>query len=152
LAKDSADSSLSVADAVAGVFEERLTKPNIEVVRLTSESEAKTAECDYVMQVTIGHKHSGGGMLGQVFSLPKMPKTPDSNEQPSPATMELLTALSSVVKPRDEFTFDVKLLGIDRSPAFQKAGKVKTSYHGEDALSPSIREATDAILAKLPSQ
>ncbi len=152
--KNSAESASDVADAVAAVFEERLTKPNVEVVRLTSEAEAKNAECDYVIQATISQKRAGGGLIGMMLSPPKMPKMPDANQQQqsSPATMELLSALSPIVKAKDEFTFDFKLLGIDRSPAFQKAGKVKTSYYGEDALSLPIREASDGILAKFPSR
>ena len=150
--KDSADSASSVSEAVAGVFEERLTKPNVEVVKVASESEAKNAECDYVIQATIGQKRGGGGMLGQVFSMPKMPKMPDPNQpQASPATMELLSALSPIVKAKDEFTFDFKLLGTDRATAFQKAGKVKTSSYGEDVLSLPIKDASDGILAKVPS-
>jgi len=150
--KDSADSASSVSDAVAAVFEERLTKPNVEVIRVASESEAKNAECDYVIQATIGQKHGGGGMLGQVFSVPKMPKMPDPNQQQgSPATMELLSALSPIVKAKDEFTFDFRLLTPDRSPAFQKAGKAKTSSYGEDVLSQPIKDASDGILAKFPS-
>ena len=91
-------------------------------------------------------------MLGQVFSVPKMPKMPDPNQQQgSPATMELLSALSPIVKAKDEFTFDFRLLTPDRSPAFQKAGKVKTSSYGEDVLSQPIKDASDGILAKFPS-
>ena len=91
-------------------------------------------------------------MLGQVFSMPKMPKMPDPNQpQASPATMELLSALSPIVKAKDEFTFDFKLLGTDRATAFQKAGKVKTSSYGEDVLSLPIKDASDGILAKVPS-
>jgi len=150
--KDSGDSALSVSDAIAAVFEERLTKPNVEVVRVASESEAKNGEFDYVIQVSIGQKHSGGGLIGLMLSPPKMPKMPDPNQpQPSPATMELLSALGPIVKAKDEFTFDFKLLGTDRGTAFQKAGKVKTSAYGEDVLSQPIKDASDGILAKFPS-
>jgi hypothetical protein len=83
-------------------------------------------------------------MLGMMLSPPKMPKMPDPNQpQPSPATMELLSALSPIVKAKDEFTFDFKLLGTDHATAFQKAGKVKTSSYGEDVLSQPIKVTSD---------
>jgi len=151
--KDSAETASDVADAVAGLFEERMTKQNIEVVMLASENEAKGAECDYIVQGTITQKHAGGGMLGQALSmsLPTFgkPKSPDQTQKHSPASAALHGALSSSVKMKDEFTFDFKLVGMDRIPAVTKVGKVKTSYPGEDALSQPIRDASDAMLTKL---
>lgn len=146
--KDSAETASDVADAIAGVFEEKLVGQNIEVVRLKTDAEATNNECDYVIKATVGQKHAGGGMLGQMFSLPKIPKQPDMTE-PTPAAAELMGALSSSTKYKDEFTYDFQLIGMDRAPAAQKFGKVKVDYPGTDILSPPIRDAAVAFLAKV---
>lgn len=146
--KDSAETASDVADAIAGVFEEKLVGQNIEVVRLKTDAEAKASECDYVIKATLGQKHASGGMLGQMFSLPKIPKQPDMTP-PTPAAAELMGALGSSTKYKDEFTYNFQLIGMDSAPAVQKSGKVKVDYPGTDILSPSIRDAATAFLAKV---
>jgi len=148
--KDSSENASGVADAIAGLFEENLVKPNIEVVMLNSDTEAKSEQCDYVIQSTVTQKHAGGGLLGQVMGLPSLskPKAPDTTPA-TPASAALQGSLSEAVKMKDEFTYDFKLVDLNRTPAVTKAGKVKTSYPGEDPLSAPIREVSAAMLAKL---
>ena len=147
--KNSAETASDVADALAGVFEEKLAGANLEVVRLASEAEARGAECDYVLKATFAQKHAGGGMLGMMLSPPKFGKPPDMSQPPSPAAAELLSALSSSIKIKDEFTYDFQLLGMDRAPAVQKSGKLKVDYPGADYFSPPITEAAAAMKAKI---
>ncbi len=146
--KDSAQNASDVADAISGVFEEKLVGQNLEVVRLNTDSEAKANECDYVIKATVGQKHASGGLLGQVFSIPKIPKQPDTTP-PTPAAADLMAALGGSVKYKDEFTYNYQLIGMDSAPAVQKSGKVKVDYPGTDFFSPSIRDAAAAILAKV---
>jgi hypothetical protein len=146
--KDSAESASDVADAIAGVFEEKLIGPKIEVVRLASESEAAGTECDYTIKGTLSQKHAGGGMLGMMLSPPKMGAQPDPTKR-TPAENELTSAIASSSKMKDEFTFDFQLLGPGGAVAFQKSGKAKLGFPGEDVLSPPIRETASAILMKI---
>lgn len=148
--KDSAQNASDVGDAIAGVFEEKLAGANLEVVRLSNEAEARSNECDYILKATLGHKRAGGGMLGMILSPPKFGKPPDPTTQPSsPAAAELQAALASSIRMKDEFSYDFQLVGMDRSPAFQKNGKLKVDYPGTDYLSPVIRDAAAAISAKI---
>jgi len=147
--KDSSQNASDVADALAGVFAEKLTGANLEVVRLANESEARGAECDFVVRATLGQKHAGGGMLGMMLSPPKLGKPPDMTQQPSPAASELMAALASSVKYKDEFTYNFQLAGLDGASAVQKSGKLKVDYPGADYLSPVIGDATAAIKTKI---
>ena len=146
--KDSVESASDVADAISGVFEEKLVGSNIEVVRFASESEAAANECDFTVKTTLSQKHAGGGLLGMMLSPPKMGAQPDPTKR-TPAENELIAALASSSKMKDEFTFDFQLLGPGRAVAVQKSGKAKLGFPGEDVLSSPIRETAAAILAKV---
>lgn len=148
--KDSAENASGVSEAIAGLFEEKLTKQNVEVVMLNSDTEASGSQCDYVVQSTVSQKHAGGGMLGQMMGLPSFgkPKAPDTTPA-TPASAALQGSLSGAVKMKDEFTYDFKLVDMNRTPSVTKAGKVKTAYPGEDPLTPLIREVSAQILAKV---
>lgn len=87
-------------------------------------------------------------MLGMMLSPPKMGAQPDPTKR-TPAENELTSAIASSSKMKDEFTFDFQLLGPGGAVAFQKSGKAKLGFPGEDVLSPPIRETASAILMKI---
>lgn len=147
--KDSAQTASDVGEALAGLFEEKLVGTNIEVVTLKAESEAAASQCDYVLKATLSQKRASGGMFGQMFQLPKF-STPPTPTQPTEAESAFQSSLASSIKYKDEFSYDYQLVGLDRSPAVQKSGKVKIDYPGIDPIAPIVRDTANAMKAKLP--
>lgn len=148
--KDTAEMASEIAEAAAALVSEKLKKPMVEAVEVTSESEAKTFDCDYVITVFITQKKSGGGLFGKIIPMPTMPgrvKTPQPRNGQTMTRLELL--LISIVKAKDEWTFEYKMTNAGGENISQAATKAKAEQYGEDVLSPQIKEAAAAIQGKI---
>jgi Domain of unknown function (DUF4412) len=145
-----------IASAVTNSLIESLKAENVEGVELETDSpetEAKEKGCDYIFYANITQKR-GGGMFGKVISIGAMTA---SVFVPGIGGMIATTAASQVMnqtmgktaKAKDEFTFDYKVVGLDKSVFSQAVTKSKTEKDGEDVVTPQIRQAAKSVLEKV---
>jgi hypothetical protein len=146
-----------IASATTSSLIESLKAENVEGVELETDSpetEAKEKGCDYIFYANITQKR-GGGMFGKMVMMGAI--TAASVFVPGIGGMIATTAASQVMnqtmgktaKAKDEFTFDYKVVGLDKSVFSQAVTKSKTEKDGEDVMTPQIRQAAKSVLEKV---
>ncbi len=155
-------SASDLAAAVQNTLVSYLKVPNVEVVVLEGrlpaaiESEAATAECDYVVYAEVSHKKGGGGFggsfgsmvgstiagtaLGQMGGAVGVVAGQVASQTISAATM------SEQMKSKDEITLDVKLNKSGGAALLGKQYKAKAKSDGDDIISQVIEQAAQNIV------
>jgi hypothetical protein len=147
-----------IASATTSSLLESLKSQNVEAVQLETESpenEAKEKECDYIFYANITQKRGGGGMFGKMIAMGVV--TAASVFVPGIGGMIASTAASQVMnqtmgknaKAKDEFTFDYKILAMDKSVLTQAVTKSKIEKDGDDVMTPQIQQAAKIVLEKI---
>jgi hypothetical protein len=155
--KKDPNSGDAIASAVTNSLVESLKTENVEAVELETDSpetEAKEKGCDYIFYANITQKR-GGGMFGKMVVMGAI--TAASVFVPGIGGMIATTAASQVMnqtmgktaKAKDEFTFDYKVVGLDKSVFLQAVTKSKTEKDGEDVMTPQIQQASKTVLEKV---
>ena len=140
-----------IASAVTNSLVESLKTENVEAIELETDSfetEAKEKGCDYVFYAIVTQKRGGGGMFGKMVVMGVV--TAASVFVPGIGGMIATTAASQVMnqtmgktaKAKDEFTFDYKVIGLDKSVLTQAVTKSKTGKDGDDVMTPQIQQAS----------
>jgi hypothetical protein len=156
--KKDPNSGDAIASAVTNSLIESLKAENVEAVQLETDSpetEAKEKGCDYIFYANITQKRGGGGMFGKMVVMGAI--TAASVFVPGIGGMIATTAASQVMnqtmgktaKAKDEFTFDYKVVGLDKSVFLQAVTKSKTEKDGEDVMTPQIQQASKTVLEKV---
>ena len=137
-----------------------LAGSNIETVELKARldtlalSEAQRRECDFVLYTTLLRKRSGssngGGSLNSIMGTggvsTKVPGVKKATEITNEAA-RVGSTIATFNKANDELTFEYKLVtSVGARPVATKSTKAKVKSDGEDALTPLIESAAQAIL------
>lgn len=151
------------AVALRNTFAAYLNSPNIELValnaRLPSQAlvEARQSNCDYVLYASITQKKGGGGMFGKALgniassAIGHVPAggTAGAAAARSVAVTGVYTAadISGSIKSKDELTLEYKLESTDAArPGMASTVKAKARSDGEDALTPLVEKAAQAVV------
>jgi hypothetical protein len=153
------------AEAVRNTFASYLTGPTIEVVPLSARvasvamDEARQSQCDYVLStsMTVKKGGSGGSMFGRAIGniagsaaghIPGGGSAATGAARSTAITGVYTTAaIASSIKARDEVTLEYRLDPTDSTkPGLNDKAKTKASRDGEDAVTPLIDKAAQAVL------
>ncbi len=156
--KKSPESGSDIAVAVANSLVEYLKAENVDAVILETDSptnEGVEKSCDYIFFADIAQKRDGGGMFGKMVLMGAVSAA--SVFVPGIGGMVASTIASQVMsqtmmknaKAKDEFTFDYKVVGIDKAVLTHAVVKNKAEKDGDDVLTPQIQQASKAVLAEI---
>jgi hypothetical protein len=147
------------ATAVRNTLAVALKTGTVETVYLETgltEQEAKQNECDYIFYSTVKRKKGGGGMFGMMGPMlagaaaSMIPGVGGMIGSVAASTVMTATTMSGGFKSKDEVTFEYRVAGVDGSIVVPPtSSKQKAKKDGEDVLTPQIRAATDAALARI---
>jgi len=137
-----------------------LTEDKVETVFLESalpDKEAKQKECDYIFYSKVTRKKGGGGMFGSMLPMlgvvgaSMIPGVGGIVGSVAASTIMTATTISGGFKSKDEIGFEYSFTAADGTSIIPTTtSKLKAKKDGEDVLTPQIRQATVAALAKLP--
>ncbi len=147
-----------IATASTNSLAESLKSENVETIILETdfpENECKEKGCDYIFYANITQKRGGGGMFKSMIVMGVV--TAASVMVPGIGGMIATTAASQVMnqtmgktaKAKDEFTFDYKVVGLDKSVLTQAVTKSKIEKDGDDVMTPQIQQASKIVLEKI---
>lgn len=147
-----------IAQATITSLVESLKSEKVEAIVLETdfpENECKERGCNYIFYATITQKRGGGGMFGKVMVMGAV--TGASIFVPGIGGLIASTIASQVMgrtmdknaKAKDEFTFEYKVVRLDKTVLSQAATKAKTAKDGEDILTPQILQASKTVLGEI---
>lgn len=156
--KKDPEAGADIAKAVTNSLIESLKTENVEAIQLETdfpENEAKEKGCDYIFYANVTQKRGGGGMFGKMILMGAV--TMAGAMVPGVGGIIASTVASQVMgrtmgknaKAKDEFTFDYKVSGLDKTLLSQAVTKSKTDKDGEDVLSPQILQASKIVLGEI---
>ncbi|MGH9946573.1 MAG: hypothetical protein ACRD6X_05175 [Pyrinomonadaceae bacterium] len=145
--------------AIRNTLQVALTDDNVETVFLESalpDREAKQKQCDFIFYSKVTRKKGGGGMFGGMGPMlagvgaGMIPGVGGIVGSIAASTIITATTISGGFKSKDEVGFEYSFSNINGTPVIPStATKQKAKKDGEDVLTPQIRAATDATLAKI---
>lgn len=147
--------------AMRNTLEVALKEDHTELVFLEStmpDKEAKQKKCDYIFYSKVTRKKGGGGFggLGALGGLAGMagmiPGVGIAGAVAGAVASTAITtaAMSGGFKSKDEVSFEYSLAAIDGTVLIPLTKtKAKAKKDGEDVLTPQIRTATEAAIAKI---
>jgi hypothetical protein len=149
-----------LAAAVQNTLAAYLKMPNIEIVPIEArlataiESEARSKECDFVINASVSHKKGGGGfgMFSQALGSAASLAGYGGGVAGMVAGQVASTAISSAAvsgsfKAKDEITLEIKMTNSTGASALAKSYKSKAKSNGDDIISQVVEQAATAIAA-----
>ena len=122
---------------------------SLEVIPLSSQSEASSKQCDFVMTSSLTHTpgKSGGGLGGF------MKKAAAVGGQIASGTMgtgssspQSAADASSSIKSKDEVSYDYQVTRADGSSVTSNSQKRKANSDGEDVISPMLSQVAGEVM------
>ena len=122
---------------------------SLEVISLSSASEASSKQCDFVMTSSLTHTpgKSGGGLGGF------MKKAASVGGQIASGTMgtgssspQSAADASSSIKSKDEVSYDYQVTRADGSSVTSNSQKRKANSDGEDVISPMLSQVAGEVM------
>lgn len=158
--KNDPSSGEDIAIASRNYLVELLKTENIEAIALesNSEDEAKKRACDYILYANVTQKRGGGGMfksmvlMGAATMAGAMIPGVGGIIASTVAGQVMGQTMGKTAKAKDEFSFDYKVVGMDKSVLSQALSKKKSEKDGEDVLTPQIKEASTKILTDIANK
>ncbi len=149
-----------LAAAIHNTLAAYLKMPNIEIVPIEArlataiESEARSKECDFVINASVSHKKGGGGfgMFSQALGSAASLAGYGGGVAGMVAGQVASTAISSAAvsgsfKAKDEITLEIKMTNGAGASALAKSYKSKAKSNGDDIISQVVEQAATAIAA-----
>jgi hypothetical protein len=149
-----------LASAIQNTLAAYLKMPNIEIVPIEArlataiESEARSKECDFVINASVSHKKGGGGFgmfsqaLGSAASLAGYGGGVAGMVAGQVASTAISSsAVSGSFKAKDEITLEIKMTNSTGASALAKSYKAKAKSNGDDIISQVVEQAATAIAA-----
>ena len=139
----SAGDAARTTETLRNSFASNLNGANVEVVQLSAGQlsqaldEARRAQCDYVLTVSLNIKKGGGSMFGRAIG------------NIASATTGIPTGgASNGIKAKDELSLQYILDNLQTSSTvLSNTSKAKARSDGEDIITPEVQKASQAILA-----
>lgn len=146
--------------AIRNTLSVALTDEKVETVFLESalpDKEAKQKDCDYIFYSKVTRKKGGGGMFGSMLPMlgavgaGMIPGVGGIIGSVAASTILTATTISGGFKSKDEVGFEYSFTTVSGTSIIATTtSKLKAKKDGEDVLTPQIRQAAEAVSAKLP--
>ena len=122
---------------------------SLEVVPLSSSSEASSKQCDFVMTSSLTHTpgKSGGGLGGFMKKAASVGGQIASGTIGSGSSSPQSAAdASSGIKAKDEVSYDYQVTRVDGSSVASNSQKRKANSDGEDVISPLLSQVAGEVM------